>query len=132
VQTGETVIDGFAAGVAVITARDFLGRPVGATVNSPASLSLAPPLVTLRLSPTSRALEALRQQGGFAVNILCEDQQSLAELFSQPGSAGDWPEGDLLAADLPHLEGTLTVVECSVREIINGGDHDVVLGTVRG
>jgi flavin reductase (DIM6/NTAB) family NADH-FMN oxidoreductase RutF len=120
----------FATGVAVITSRDFLGRPVGTTVNALSSLSLDPPLVLVCLSQTSRTLEALRQHCGFAVNVLSEDQQPLAELFAQPGSAGDWPEGDLLAADVPHVDGALAVVECGVHEIINGGDHDIVLGAV--
>lgn len=121
----------FATGVAVITSRDFLGRPVGATVNALSSLSLDPPLVLVCLSQTSRTLEALRQHGGFAVNVLCDDQRELAELFAQPGSAGDWPDAELGAPEVPHIDDALAVVECGVHEIVNGGDHDIVLGAVR-
>jgi flavin reductase (DIM6/NTAB) family NADH-FMN oxidoreductase RutF len=121
----------FATGVAVITSRDFLGRPVGSTVNALSSLSLDPPLVLVCLAQTSRTLEALRQHGAFAVNVLSASQVELAELFAQPGSAGDWPEAELGAADVPHIEQAAAVVECDVHDIVTGGDHDIVLGAVR-
>jgi flavin reductase (DIM6/NTAB) family NADH-FMN oxidoreductase RutF len=121
----------FATGVAVITSRDFLGRPVGSTVNALSSLSLDPPLLLVCLSQTSRTLESLRQHGAFAVNVLSADQVELAELFARPGSAGDWQEGELGAADVPRIDDALAVVECGVHDILTGGDHDIVLGAVR-
>ena len=118
-------------GLAVITSRDFLGRPVGATVDAVSSLSLDPPRVRLRLSPTSRTLEALRQHGGFAVNFLSDEQRELAELFAQPGSAGDWPEAELGAPEVPVVDGALTIVQCDVDEIVIADDHDIVICSVR-
>jgi flavin-dependent trigonelline monooxygenase, reductase component len=130
-QVIQLAMERAATGVAVITSRDFLGRPVGTTVNTVSTLSFDPPLVAVALAPTSRTLEALGRHRAFAVNVLSEDQQELAELFAQPGSAGDWPEGDLCAADAPLVEETLAALECELHEIVPGGDHDVVIGAVQ-
>ena len=130
-QAIHRAIERAATGVAVITSRDFLGRPVGTTVPALSALSLDPPTVVVALAPTCRTLEALRRRGVFAVNVLRRDQPELAELFARPGSAGNWPEGDLYAADAPLVEGTVAALECEVRDIITDDGHDIVVGAVQ-
>src|SRR5271169_4599912 len=63
----------FPTGVAIITTMGGDGRPVGLTCNSFSSVSLEPPLVSWGLRINSKSLEAFRQAGSFAINILAED-----------------------------------------------------------
>src|SRR5689334_12536888 len=71
--------------VAVVTGLSPLGEPVGMTVSSLTSVSLAPPLVLFCPAVTSKAWEAARERGSFAVNILGHQHAELAVRFAGPG-----------------------------------------------
>src|SRR5580700_8943652 len=64
------VMGHFATGVAVVTAVDDRGQPVGTTVNAITSVSLEPPLVLVCLGLTSTTLRAVRERAAFAINVL--------------------------------------------------------------
>ena len=53
----------FPTGVAVATTVDLAGAPVGITVNSVSSVSLAPPLVLWSIDLRASSLEAFRGSG---------------------------------------------------------------------
>lgn len=121
----------FATGVTVVTTTGPGGDVVGLTVNSFSSVSLDPPLILWSLKRTSRNLEAFRQAGRFAVNVLRSDQHSLAERFCLIGperfEGVDYHWGEL---DLPILCDALAWFECRTDSEFDGGDHVIVLGQV--
>ena len=117
--------------VAVITGLGRSGEPVGMTVSSLTSASLAPPLVLFCPAVTSRAWAAARDRRSFAVNILGHQHGELAIRFARPGDrfAGlrtlPTPDG------IPVLADALTVLICDVHDEHPAGDHSVVVGRVR-
>ena len=111
----------FATGVTVVTTMTDRG-PLGMTVSSFASVSLA------RKSARFAAFEAASH---FAVHVLCEDQQSLAEIFANSGmEAFDDLEYTLGIGDVPLLDGCSARFECSHSAGHDGGDHLIVVGEV--
>ena len=122
----------FASGVTIITVAAE-GRAHGMTASSFASVSLLPPLIQVSLDKSSRTNSMIQRVGTFAVNILSRGQEDLARTFAGTG--------DKTFDDLPHrigplgaplLEGALAWLECRTTEILDAGDHDVLLGEVLG
>ena len=122
----------FATGVTIITCRDAAGAAVGLTANSFAALSLEPPLVLWSLRKVSHSLAAFQGCGHFAVNVLAESQQRLAQRFAMPGVAdrfaeGDWSRG---LGEAPVLSGCAAVFECATEARHDAGDHLLFIGRV--
>lgn len=121
----------FASGVAVI-AMDCSDSVHAMTANAVSSLSLSPALVLFCPAKKSRFASSLRPGQKLTINFLRSDQEALATYF-----AGAWrdPEAPpfrfVPAASAPRLEGCLASLECETREIIDGGDHWIVVGEVQ-
>src|SRR5262249_14331278 len=62
----------FATGVAIVSAHNPDGEPVGITVNSFNAVSLSPPLVLFSVQRQAFSLPVLLRAQGYAVNILSE------------------------------------------------------------
>ena len=122
----------FPTGVAIITTVDPEGRPVGLTCNSFSSVSLEPPLVSWGLRLNSKSLEAFRQSGAFAINVLAEDQHELSARFAS-SSIADKFEGVAHVrghGGLPLIEGCVARFECDKFAEHVAGDHVLFLGQV--
>ncbi|MBI4183787.1 MAG: flavin reductase family protein [Proteobacteria bacterium] len=121
----------FATGITVITAAPGCGRPIGMTVNSFASVSLAPPLVLFCVGDQSRHWRAFREVGHFAVNVLAEEQEALSVRFSL-SQATDWSgiPYTLSPHGCPLIPGSLVSLGCGVEERLDRGDHMILLGRV--
>jgi flavin reductase (DIM6/NTAB) family NADH-FMN oxidoreductase RutF len=125
------VLAAYATGVTVVTAIGPDG-PSGATANAVTSLSLDPPMMLACLDRGSRTLTSVRAAGRFGVNALAAGQESLARQFSakHPESAKwdgvEWTERE----GCPRLADGLMWVACELRDLIDGGDHLIVTGTV--
>jgi flavin reductase (DIM6/NTAB) family NADH-FMN oxidoreductase RutF len=123
-------IGSFASGVAVI-ATSFDGTAHAMTANAVSSLSLDPPLVLFCPAKRSRFAAGLERLRGFTINFLRVDQEALATYF-----AGAWREPTpppfrfVPARCAPRLEGALATLDCEVHQIIEGGDHWIVIGRV--
>jgi flavin reductase (DIM6/NTAB) family NADH-FMN oxidoreductase RutF len=125
-----TAMGHFASGVTVVTTRSDR-EPVGLTVSAFCSLSLDPPLVLVCIEKSVRSHDAIREAGVFAVNILASHQEHLSRRFAS--STDEKFEGVGLREgldDVPVLEGALTVVQCRVRDELDGGDHTIFVGEV--
>jgi 3-hydroxy-9,10-secoandrosta-1,3,5(10)-triene-9,17-dione monooxygenase reductase component len=122
----------FATGVAFVTAAPG-GEPEGLVVNSLASVSLTPPLVSFCPSRASITWSRIRRVGGFGVNVLGRDQRDFAERATPPGAqrfAGvDWDLGEL---GTPLLRDALASFECMIVAEHAAGDHWIVVGRVVG
>lgn len=120
----------FATGVTIVTTMTDRG-PLGMTVNSFASVSLDPPLVLWSPARTSARFPAFEAASHFAVHVLSDEQQKLAELFSKAGlEAFDDLEYTLGIGDVPLLNGCSARFECTHAAGHDGGDHLIVVGEV--
>ena len=123
----------FATGVTVVTSVDAAGEPAGTTANAVSSLSLDPPLLLVCFDRSSLTLEAVRQHGAFAINVLAAPQQHLSRNFARRGLAAAWDEVRHRPGPhgCPRLDGVLAGLECTVEHYLPGGDHEIVVGRVR-
>ncbi len=121
----------FATGVAVITSAASQASG-GMTANALCSLSLDPLLALVCFENNARTLLIVREAGRFGVNVLGSQQEDVAEVF-----ASKVPESEKLEAiahrlqdGVPIIEGALSWVVCTLRELIAGGDHTIAIGEV--
>lgn len=121
----------FPTGVTVVTARGADGAPVGLTVSSFNSVSLAPPLVVWSLSGHLACVPAFENAAVYAINVLAEDQQALSQRFA---SRSDDKFAGVACTDgtdgVPLLAGCCAVMECRPFAVHPGGDHLVFIGEV--
>jgi flavin reductase (DIM6/NTAB) family NADH-FMN oxidoreductase RutF/DNA-binding IclR family transcriptional regulator len=122
----------YPTGVAVITARQDDGTPVGMVVGTFTSVSLDPPLVGFLPDRTSTTWPLIRAAGRFCVNVLGAGQEHVCRAFVTKADdrfdvhgAGDTAGGS------PRLAGTVLWIDCDVDAVLPAGDHDMVLGRVR-
>jgi 3-hydroxy-9,10-secoandrosta-1,3,5(10)-triene-9,17-dione monooxygenase reductase component len=126
------VLGHFPTGVTVITAMDE-GAPVGLAVGSFSSVSLEPALVGFFATHTSSTWPRIQAAGSFCVNILSEDQEEVCRRFATSGGdkfagLGWTPSGH---SGAPLLDGSLAWIDCDISEVVEAGDHVLVLGAVR-
>ncbi|WP_354437712.1 flavin reductase family protein [Marmoricola sp. OAE513] len=121
----------FCSGVTVVTSVSD-GQPVGMTCQSFSSVSLDPPLVMFSPAKTSRAWPLMRRAGFFCVNILAAGQSDLSNGMATKGDekfAGvSWSTA---ATGAPLIEGVLGYVDCTVHQVVEAGDHYIVIGAVQ-
>ena len=123
----------FPTGVTVVAARSGdAAAPFGLTVNSFTSVSLDPPLVLVCIHRRAGSHDRLLEARTFAISVLAVDQGELAKRFAF-GPAGDRFEGVVwneAPAGSPVLDGAVAWLECSIDEVMPGGDHSIVLASV--
>jgi flavin reductase (DIM6/NTAB) family NADH-FMN oxidoreductase RutF/DNA-binding IclR family transcriptional regulator len=126
------VLGHYPTGVAVVTARQHDGTPVGMVVGTFTSVSLDPPLVGFLPDRSSTSWPLIRAAGRFCVNVLSADQEQVCRAFVT--KAADRFELHTVAdagSGSPLLGGTALWVDCDIESVIEAGDHDVVIGRVR-
>ena len=123
-------------GIYVLTAEDGDGNTAAATVNWVTQMSFKPPLVAVGVKADSGAYEVLKAAGHFALNMLGKGQQGAAFSFFKPAERdGDTINGEPIGAGVtgaPILASAPAAVECKVAEIVERGDHHIVIGEVVG
>ena len=117
----------FATGVSVVAARH---GPLlaGMTANAIATISIDPPIMMASIARKAETHGAIIGRHAFAVSVLADDQQALAECFAQPTTASKltgfcdaaWHEAE---TGSPILEGALAYFDCRLTERHAGGDH---------
>ncbi|HUY43602.1 MAG TPA: flavin reductase family protein [Acidimicrobiales bacterium] len=124
------VLGRYATGVVVITALSPEG-PVGFTSQTFGSLSLEPMLISFAATTRSTSWPKIRDIGVIGVNILRDDQESIARAFATSGidkfANVTWSSGQNGA---PLIEGALATLEGRVEVVATYGDHDVVVVAV--
>ena len=121
----------FATGVAIVTAIDPDGHPIGLTVNSFSAVSLDPALVLWCLDNNSHNLEAFRRASHHVINILSTDQENLSNRFAT------WPADRFAGLPWQAGAGGAPVFPdcCATFEVANetahaAGDHTIFVGRV--
>lgn len=121
-------------GIYVLTAKSDDGTVSAATVNWVTQTAFTPPLVVVGVKADSGAYETLKKSGSFALNMLGKGQQGLAFTFFKPAEVdGNRISGEpfeLGSTGSPILENAQAAVECKVAEIVERGDHHIVIGEV--
>jgi flavin reductase (DIM6/NTAB) family NADH-FMN oxidoreductase RutF len=121
----------FATGVAIVTALDNEGKPMGLTVNSFSAVSLEPALVLWCLDNNSHNLEAFNKASHHVINILTEAQMELSNRFaSLPTDRFEGLEWQAGAGGAPVLPGCSAVFEVANETRHVSGDHTIYIGRV--
>lgn len=124
------VLGHFPTGVAVVTSMSD-GKPVGFAVGSFASLSLEPPQILFCAGRQSSSWPKIEASGVFCANILADDQEDVCRVFA--GKSDDkfaeigWKRS---GNGSPLLAGVLAYIDCSIANVIESGDHYIVIGDV--
>lgn len=120
----------FASGVTVVTT-DSDGTRYGMTVASFASLSLRPPLVLICIEKSVKTHDAIVAAGKFGVSILAADQAEVSSRFaSRRDDKFDGVAVRTGTLGMPLIEGSISTVECTLRDQLPGGDHTIFVGEV--
>lgn len=117
--------------VTIATTVDAAGRRWGFTGSSFTSLSLDPPLVLICLDRSASTHAAFTSADRFLVNVLGSEQSEVARRFAKSGvdrfQAGDMRPCEL---GLPGLPGASARVACAMHQVLDGGDHSILIGRV--
>lgn len=123
-----------AGGVSIITTGSELER-TGATVTSATALSVHPPRMLVSLNKTSSTWPVLQKHGSFAVNIVGQRHQQLANQFAGVGglkgaeryNGAEWIQ---LVSGAPILADAVSAIDCEVEEAIERHSHVLIIGRV--
>lgn len=121
----------FMTGVTVVTSMSKDGKPLGFTANSFSSVSLDPALLLVSIAKSSRNFAHFSQAEGFAIYVLSEGQKDVSGTFAKPVedrfATVAWRTG---AAGSPIIEGVSAWFDCKLAQVIDAGDHAILLGRV--
>jgi 3-hydroxy-9,10-secoandrosta-1,3,5(10)-triene-9,17-dione monooxygenase reductase component len=123
----------FASGVTVVTTVQS-GQLRGVTVSAFSAVSLNPPLVMIALASESESRDWIAESGVFAVNILSDEQEFLAERFAARApivnARFDGVPYHAALTGSPILGESLAWYDCRVEAMHDGGDHTIFIGRV--
>lgn len=121
----------FATGVTVVTARTSDGKPIGFTANSFTSVSLDPALLLVCIAKSSKNYDVFSNAEIFSINILGEDQRNISNRFaSQCADRFEDTSWQLSTLNVPHIEGAVAWFDCSRHNVIDAGDHAILIGRI--
>lgn len=122
----------FMTGVTIVTTCGDGARPLGFTANSFSSVSLDPALLLISIAKTSSNYQAFSTAGHFAINVLAEGQKELSNTFARPSedrfAQVRWTRS---ATGNPLLAGASAWFDCSTHDVIDAGDHAILIGRVQ-
>ena len=123
------LIGRFATGITIVTTFHDDTR-YGTTASALTSVSLAPPTLLVCMNRDSLTGQAIAQSRHFAVNVLAEDQDDLADHFAKRGSGFTGVPVTAGQCGSPLLTDALAVFECEVSDEIQAGTHNVFFARV--
>jgi len=124
------------------------GEPNGMIADWVMQVSFRPRLLAVAFERSSYSLESIRRGRAFTVSLLAEDGMTLAGRFLQPrdgskirgrsqqarAAVHDKLAGVPFTVDgrgCPLLDDALAVYECEAEQLVDAGDHELVIGLVR-
>ncbi len=127
------IMGNFATGVTVVTT-SVDGRFHGFTANAVTSVSLDPLLFLVCVDKKANAHGELSRAKHFGVSMLATHQKDVSSTFAETGLP---EEGSLRGIDyrigstgVPLVRDCIACLECEVTELLEGGDHTIVIGRV--
>lgn len=119
----------FATGVTLVTASSPTG-PIGITINSFASVSLEPALVSFSLANDGGRTASFLAAEHYAIHVLNADQLDTCRAFASSIDAFATCEYTPNAEGVPVLQDALATFECARHATYPGGDHTIVLAEI--
>jgi flavin reductase (DIM6/NTAB) family NADH-FMN oxidoreductase RutF len=124
------VLGHFPTGVTVVTAM-VDKKPVGFAVGSFASLSLDPPQVLFCAGRQSSTWPKIESAGRFCANVLADDQEDVCRVFASKAEDKFAEIGWKHSGNgSPLIAGALAYIDCAITNVVESGDHYVVIGSV--
>lgn len=121
----------FPTGVCIVTTK-VDGRPLGMTISSFNSLSLAPPLILFSIDRKAASLPLWERAEACAVHVLAENQKELSNRFARSlankWEATGYSDGYM---GVPLLPGVIAAFECAAHARHDGGDHMLFIAEVK-
>jgi flavin reductase (DIM6/NTAB) family NADH-FMN oxidoreductase RutF/pimeloyl-ACP methyl ester carboxylesterase len=122
----------FLTGVTIVTTIGPDGEPRGFTANSFTSVSLDPPLVLVCIAHKALGHPVFATSKSFAINILNEGQKAASGVFASKAAdkfaSVTWRPGQ---TGSPVLDGSVASFDCDMEQLIDAGDHSILIGRVR-
>ncbi|HWL26131.1 MAG TPA: flavin reductase family protein [Ureibacillus sp.] len=127
-QDFRNIIGHFMSGVSVITTT-LDDKQYGLTASAVTSLSLEPPMLIVCINQNAGTSHAISQTKQFVVNILREEQGSIAKQFAIPSDDKfKGIEVEKSTTGLPVLADCHVSIECELVEEHIGGTHKIFIG----
>lgn len=103
----------------------------GFTATAVCSICADPPTVLIAVNRSARTHAHISRRQAFVVNVIADDQQSIAEKFSTKDDDPFSAVPHLLTDDgVPRIDGTSAFLECVVREMSEVGTHTIFIGSI--
>ncbi|WP_165609570.1 flavin reductase family protein [Mycobacteroides saopaulense] len=123
-----------ASSVAVVSVTDG-GKVLAKTVSSFTTVSLLPQLVSVWVGSRSPIAHAAAMADTFTVSILEAGQEDISVALSRPGSGARGTEAMGIATTaVPSgavaITGCLSWFDCRIHDLVEGGDHTMLIGQV--
>ncbi|MEM6988013.1 MAG: flavin reductase family protein [Pseudomonadota bacterium] len=119
----------FATGVTLVTASSPSG-PIGITVNSFASVSLDPALVSFSLANDGGRTQSFLAAEHYAIHVLDASQLETCRAFVSSINAFATCDSTPNQHGVPVLHDALATFECRRHATYPGGDHTIVLAEI--
>lgn len=103
----------------------------GMTATAICSVSAAPPRILVVINQSNRSHASIERAGTFAINVLSEQQVSLAQHFASKADAPlERVEHHPGVTGAPILDGCVAHLECVVESQMASGTHSVFIARV--
>lgn len=117
----------YPTGVVAVTAMEP-GGPVGMILGSFGSVSLDPPLVSFMPGKDSASWARLRGLSAYCINVLGQHQADLCRaLSSKRPDKFDGVAWSPSPFGAPALAGSIARIDCRRAQVLDAGDHHIVL-----
>lgn len=103
----------------------------GFTATAVCSVCAEPPTILIVVNRSARTHAHITRRQAFVVNVIAEDQRSIAEKFSTKDNDpfGTVPHS-LTASGVPRIDDTSAYLECVVREMNDVGTHTIFIASI--
>lgn len=121
----------FATGVTVMATAAESGEIVAMTANAITSVSLDPVLLLVCVGKDANLGSHILAAPWFSLSFLASSQQELSDYFAGISRQEDPPEFLFVPLELGvRLDGCVAAVTCTRYDVLEAGDHWIVLGQV--
>lgn len=129
----EIVTKGITHGVYIVTVRTK-ERMNGMTAAWISQVSMNPAMLMVSVAPARYTHSLIKESGYFAINVLSEGQEGLAQSFGfRSGRKHDKfqnvPYFDAVNGS-PVLKDAMAFFECKLADAFTAGDHSLFIGTI--
>ncbi|WP_250527343.1 flavin reductase family protein [Caballeronia sp. GAWG2-1] len=121
----------FATGVTVVATRSKDDEVRAFTANSFTSVSLDPPLVLACLARRSASVGAFANVDGYSISVLEASQLPLSDAFASRNPETKLAATTHLCGDtVPYVPDSLATFLCTPEQVVDAGDHLILIGKV--